>query len=327
LVGVSDPTRVIFTLNATGALNLALQGLLAPGDHVVTTSVEHNSVMRPLHALVGRGVSVSVMPCAPDGTLDPALVAAHLRSNTRLIVVNHASNVCGTVLPIRELGAVAHAHGILLLVDAAQTAGCWPLDVHADGIDLLAFSGHKSLLGPPGTGGLVIREDFDSDRILPLVSGGTGSRSEDEAQPDCLPDKYEAGTPNGLGLAGLAAGARYVLDRGLSRVRAAERALTERLLAGLRAVPGVRVLGSQNAEKQTAVVSFTVAGQSVSTVAGRLDDEFGILCRPGLHCAPRAHRTLGTWPEGTVRFSPGLFSSNPEIDEAVAAVARLAAGP
>ena len=324
LFGVKDPMRVVFAYNATTALNLAICGLLPPGAHAVTTGMEHNAVMRPLRALEQQGVSVSVVPCEPDGTLDPQALGEHIRPQTRLIVANHASNVCGTVLPIREMGATARRHGIPFLVDAAQTGGCWPIDLRADNIDLLAFSGHKGLLGPTGTGGLAIHDDFDIDRLPALVCGGTGSRSEHEQQPDFLPDKYEGGTPNIVGLAGLAASVRYVLDRGVDRICEHERSLTRRLIDDLSSIAGLRLIGTRDASRQTAAVSFTIDGQSAGEIARVLDERFGIMCRPGLHCAPRAHRTLGTLPEGTVRLSPGAFSTAQEIDQTVEAVARLA---
>lgn len=324
LLGVNNPLRIVFTHNATTALNIALHGLLPPGSHVITTGMEHNAVMRPLRALAQRGVAVTLVACHADGTLAPALVEACIQPATRLIVVTHASNVCGTVVPIREIGVIARRRGIPLLVDAAQTAGCWPIDLRRDDIDLLAFSGHKGLLGPSGTGGLAINDAFDAARLPPLLQGGTGSRSEHEEHPADLPDKYEAGTPNMPGLAGLAAGARYVLQTGVERIRAHERMLTQRLIDGLRGIAGVRVYGTQDADRQTAVVAFTLAGQSVSDVAQALDERCGVLCRPGLHCAPRAHRTLGTFPYGTLRFAPGVFTTVEDVDAALAAVAELA---
>ena len=320
---VRDPLRVIFTLNATAALNLVMRGLLAPGDHAVTTSMEHNSVMRPLRALEGQGVILSVVPCQQDGTLKLETLAEHLRPETRLIAVNHASNVCGTVLPVREIGELARRRGIVFLVDAAQTAGCWPLDMEADYIDLLAFSGHKELLGPTGTGGLVLRDGFELDSLPPLLWGGTGSRSEQETQPDFLPDKYESGTPNLVGLAGLDAGVRHILEWGLEQARAQAQKSAEQLIAGLGAIPGVRVLGTRDPVRQTATVSFTVEGLSASDVASALDDEFDIMCRPGLQCAPVAHRTLGTFPAGSVRLAPGPFTTEEEIEQALVAVAKV----
>ena len=315
---------MVFTSNATAALNLALAGLLTPPAHVITTGMEHNAVMRPLRALEQLGVSISIIPCEPDGSLKPQTLDGLIRPETRLIVANHASNVCGTILPIREIGAVARRHHIPFLVDAAQTAGCVPIDLAADNIDLLAFTGHKSLLGPTGTGGLAIRDDFDIDRLPPLIRGGTGSRSEHEHQPDFLPDKYEAGTSNVIGLAGLRAGVCYVLDKGVNEIGAHERMLTQQLIDGLREIPGLRVLGTQDANRQTAVVSFTIDGRSISDLAHALDEEYEIMCRPGLHCAPRAHRTLGTLPDGAIRFAPGPFNTEAEIAQAIDAVARLA---
>ncbi|HET89240.1 MAG TPA: aminotransferase class V-fold PLP-dependent enzyme, partial [Chloroflexi bacterium] len=286
LFDAPDPLRVVFTANVTEALNLALRGLLRPGDHVVTSSVEHNSVMRPLRALEREGVELTVVRCSPEGALDPADVAAAIRPDTKLVALNHASNVVGTVLPVAEVARIACAQGVLLLVDAAQTGGAYPVDVQADGIDLLAFTGHKSLYGPMGTGGLIVGERVDEARLQPLKRGGTGSRSEREEQPDFLPDMCESGTPNVVGLAGLLAGVRWVMARGVDTIRAHEVALAHRLIAGLGEVPGVTVYGPLDAELQTATVSFNVAGMASSEVGLRLDDEHGILCRVGLHCAP-----------------------------------------
>ena len=326
LFGVSDPMRVIFMLNATEALNLVIRGLLTPGAHVVATSMEHNSVMRPIRAAEHRGASVSLVPCRSDGTMAPDVIEEYIRPETRLIVANHASNVCGTVLPIRAIGAVARRTGVPFLVDAAQTAGCLPINIPTDNIDLLAFTGHKSMLGPTGTGGLVIDDAFDIALLPPMTYGGTGSRSEQETQPDFLPDKYESGTPNMTGLAGLDAGVRYVLKHGVERIREHEQSVTRQLLSGLKSIAGVRVLGTGDPDGQTAVVSFTIDGQSCSETAHILDERFGILCRPGLHCAPRAHRTLGTSPEGTVRLSLGLFNTEAEVGRVLDAVADLAGG-
>jgi len=324
LLGLSDPMRVIFLPNGTAALNLVIQGMLPAGSHALTTGMEHNAVMRPLRAVRQHGVHVSVVPCRPDGTLDPETIDDLIQPNTRLIVVNHASNVCGTVLPIRAIGAAARRHGVPFLVDAAQTVGCHPIDINADNIDLLAFTGHKGMLGPSGTGGLAIHDRFDVAGLPPLTHGGTGSLSEQDRQPDLLPDKYEAGTPNFLGIAGLAAGVRYILDHGVDRIHEYERRLTQGLIDGLKGVPTVRVFGTCDAGRQTATVSFTIEDQSVSNIAHRLDERFGIMCRPGLHCAPQAHRTIGTFPHGTLRFAPGSFTTDAEIDQAVDAVARLA---
>ncbi len=323
LFGAPDPLRVVFGANVTWALNLALRGLLRPGDHVITSSIEHNSVMRPLRALEREGVALTVVPCAPTGALDPQQVADALRRETTLIALNHASNVVGTVLPVAEMGAIARRHGALLLVDAAQTAGAWPIDFVADGIDLLAFTGHKSLYGPMGTGGLLLGERVDPARVAPLARGGTGSRSELEEQPDFCPDKYEAGTPNVPGLAGLEAGVRWVREQGVAALRRQEAALTQRLIDGLRAIPGVTLYGTGDAARQTATVSFNLAGVPPSEAGLRLDEEFAIMCRIGLHCSPACHRTLGTFPEGTVRFGLGAFTTSNEVDAALDAVRQL----
>jgi selenocysteine lyase/cysteine desulfurase len=241
-----------------------------------------------------------------------------------MIALNHASNVCGSLLPVREAGAIARRHGCLLLVDAAQTAGAYPIDVEADQIDLLAFTGHKGLGGPTGTGGLVISERVALDRLAPLKRGGTGSRSELEEQPDFLPDRFESGTANAVGLAGLAAGLRWVLDRGVEGIRQHEMALTQQLIAGLGQIQGTRLFGGLDAARQTATVSFNIEGMEPSDVGLRLDDRYQIMCRVGLHCAPAAHRTLGTLPGGTVRFAPGAFSTADQVDEALHAVREIA---
>ena len=324
LFHAADPLRVVFGANATDALNLALLGLLRPGDHVVTSSVEHNSVMRPLRALEAQGVAVTVVPCSAAGELDPEALEAALVPATRMIVLTHASNVCGTLLPVAEVGGLARRRGLLFLLDAAQTAGAVPIDVEAQAIDLLAFSGHKSLCGPMGTGGLVIGERVDVTALTPLKYGGTGSRSEREEQPEFLPDRCESGTPNAVGLAGLAAAVRWVQERGVERVRDHERGLTAELLAGLSAIPGALVYGPGDAGRQTATVSFNVAGLAPSEVGLRLDEEHGVLCRVGLHCSPAAHRTLGTFPGGTVRFGLGVFNTSAEVARAVEGVRRLA---
>ena len=321
--GATDPMRVIFTLNVTHAINLALLGLLHPGDHVVTSSMEHNAVMRPLRALEREGVRLTVVPCAADGTLNVADVERAMLPTTRLVVVAHASNVTGTLLPVAALAPIAHRSGALLLVDAAQTAGVLPIDMTEMGIDLLAFTGHKGLQGPPGCGGLVIGEAMDVSRLEPLVRGGTGSHSEFEEQPDDLPDRYESGTPNGVGIAGLGAGMKWVMERGVESIRAHEIELADQLSAGLASMRGVTVYGPRDAHRRVAVISFCVAGRQVSEIGLRLDDGFGVLCRVGLHCAPAAHRTIGTFPEGTIRFAPGAFTTNDDIGDALAAVRQV----
>jgi len=324
LFGAPDPLRVAFGKNVTEALNLALKGLLRPGDHVVTSSMEHNSMMRPLRALEQKGVQVTVAQCSPQGVLDPADVAAAIRPDTKLVALNHASNVVGTLLPVAKAGAICRQRDLLLLVDAAQTGGAYPIDVQADQIDLLAFTGHKSLGGPMGTGGLIVGQRVDETQMEPLTRGGTGSRSEHEVQPDFLPDMCESGTPNVVGLAGLAVGVRWVLERGVEVIRAHEVALAQALIHGLSRIDGVTVYGTLDAELQTATVSFNIAGVEPSEVGLRLDEEYGIMCRVGLHCAPTAHKTLGTFPDGTVRFGLSAFNTMDEVEAALVAVGELA---
>lgn len=321
--GIADPSHLIFTSNATESLNLAIKGLLRPGDHVVTSSMEHNSVMRPLRSLEKAGVEVTVVPCAPDGSLDPGEVERALRPSTRLIVLTHASNVVGTVLPVAAVGAMARGRGVPLLVDAAQTAGGYPIDVEAMNIDLLAFSGHKGLLGPQGTGCLYIRPGLES-WLEPLKHGGTGSYSEHESQPAFLPDKYESGTPNTVGLAGLGAGVRFIMREGLDGIRQKEQKLTGLLLTRLAAIPGVACYGNGDPGERVAIVSFNISGMSASDVALQLEENFRIMCRPGLHCSPSAHRTLGTFPQGAVRLSPGHFHSVLDIEKTLEAVRQIA---
>lgn len=323
LFGVDDPLRIVLTKNATEALNIAICGLLRPGDHVVTSSMEHNSVMRPLRFFAARGVALSVVPCSPAGELDPRDLLAALASKTRMVVLAHASNVTGTIMPVAEVGRVTRARGIVLCVDAAQTAGSLPIDVGALGVDLLAFTGHKALLGPQGTGGLYIREGMET-QIPPLLRGGTGSFSEFEEQPDFLPDKYEAGTLNTVGFAGLAAGAAFVAATGVSAIRAREERLTALCRDGLERVAGVELFGPRRGAERMPIVSFRVRGIDPARTAWDLDERYGIMARPGLHCAPSAHGTIGSAPTGTVRFSFGYFNTEEQVRTAVEAVRRLA---
>ncbi len=324
LFHATDPMRVIFTHNVTYALNLALYGLLRAGDRVVTTSMEHNSVMRPLRALEREGVQVEVVCCRPDGSIDLDFLRRAITPGTRLVVMTHASNIVGTILPVAEAARLAHDAGALLLVDAAQTAGVVPIDMPASGIDLLAFTGHKGLQGPTGTGGLVLGEEVNIDELKPLVRGGTGSRSEFEEQPDVLPDKYESGTANGAGIAGLGAGVRWVRSRGVETIRDHEAYLSRALISGLMNIPAIHIYGSLDDAPKTAVISCTVKGKRVSEVGLALDEDYGILCRVGLHCAPAAHRTLGTFPEGTIRLAPGFSTSMEDVQEVIRAFSKVA---
>jgi cysteine desulfurase/selenocysteine lyase len=246
-----------------------------------------------------------------------------MNSHTRLVAIMHASNVMGTILPVAEVASVAHKAGALLLVDAAQTAGIIPIDMPAMGIDFLAFTGHKELQGPPGIGGLAIGENVDVSRIEPAVRGGTGSRSESQEQPDDLPDKFESGTLNLVGIAGLHAGIQWVRDRGIDTIRAHLKELTQGLINGLSELPGIRLYGPLDAHSKVAIVSFNVQHKRVSEVGLKLDEEYGILCRVGLHCAPAAHKTIGSFPEGTVRLAPGVFTTMDDIGTTIRAIEQV----
>jgi len=309
-----DPQGVAFTLNATQAINMALKGLLHPGDHVITSSVEHNALWRPLKALARRGVEVTAVPCAPDGTLNPADVETALRPGTRLVTMLHASNVLGTILPLAEVGEITRRHGALFLVDAAQTAGAYPIDMEVMHIDMLAFAGHKGTFGPHGTGGLVVRPGVELET---WVEGGSGVESASETMPATLPMRLEAGTQNASGIAGLLSGVRFVLEQGVDRIRAHEMEMTGLLIEGLRDVPGLDVLGPQDLARRTAVVSVTIEGYSPDQLAAVLDQVFDVATRAGLHCAPQAHRVAGTLDCGALRFSPGYFTTEEEIRCAV----------
>jgi len=322
LFGTEDPFQIVFTKNATEALNLAIGGLLSPGDHVITSGMEHNSVMRPLRALESKGCTLSVVRCSPQGVLDPDDLLPAIKSNTKAIVLTHASNVTGSIIPVREIGNIARDHGVILCVDAAQTAGALPIHVGEMNIDLLAFTGHKSLFGPQGTGGLYIRKGLEK-KIPPLLLGGTGSRSEFEQQPDFMPDRYESGTPNTVGLAGLGAGVDYIIGRGINNIRAEEMLLTRRFLDGLKSISDVHIYGPGDASHQIPVVSFNIDEMTPSEVSLSLDEQFGIMSRPGLHCAPAAHRTIDTFPGGTLRFSFGYFNTEDDIDYALDAVRKI----
>jgi cysteine desulfurase/selenocysteine lyase len=286
--------------------------------------MEHNSVMRPLRALEKKGVEVTVVPCSPQGELDPLDIEKAIQSNTRLIITTHASNIVGTLMPVAEVGEIARAHSIPYCIDAAQTAGAYPIDVDAMKIDLLAFTGHKSLYGPQGTGGLYIREGLE-EKLEPLMRGGTGSRSESQEQPEFMPDKYESGTPNTVGIAGLGEGIRFCLEQGVAQIRAKEEGLTRILIDGLCSIPGVVLYGCGDTKRQVAICSFTISGLSPSEVTMELDEEFKIMSRPGLHCAPAAHQTINTSPQGTVRLSAGYFTTEEEVAVAIEAVEKIAA--
>ena len=323
LFGGTDPARLIFTLNATDALNMALKGVLAHGDHVVTSVIEHNSVARPLNAMEAAGwITVTRVRPAPDGTIDPATIDAAIEEKTRLVVITQASNVLGTVQPIDAIGAIVRRRERLLLVDAAQGAGLLPIDIGHAAIDLLAFTGHKGLLGPVGTGGLYVG---DRASLRPWREGGTGGDSAHPTQPVEYPHALEAGTPNTVGIAGLGEAVRFVNGRGVVSLGDHERDLAARLWIALEHDARVTLYGQRPAAgvTRTGVVSFNLQGHPPSEVGAILDASFGIAVRTGLHCAPGTHRLIGTFPDGSVRVSPGPFNTREEIDSLVGAIGEI----
>ncbi len=323
-LGAKDPSRLVFTLNTTDSLNLAIKGILKPGDHVVTSSIEHNSVTRPLHALGNRmGITTDYVPVSVDGYLDPEDFRRMTTPKTRLFVLSHASNVTGAVMPVAEVGRIARSLGIPLLVDGAQTVGLLPTNLDDWPVDLLAFPGHKSLLGPPGTGGLYVSSDIDLDTVR---EGGTGTQSELQDQPSRCPERHESGTPNTVGLAGLRAGVSYLRREGLDRVYQHEMKLAGRLAEGLKLLgPRVRLYLPRPELHGAPIVLFNIKDADPGQVSFALDRSYGVASRGGLHCAPSTHRVLGTISQGgAVRFSPGVFTTEEQVDGAVRAVWDLA---
>ena len=320
LLGNVDPTRIIFTPSTTVALNLALKGLLKSGDHVLTTSMEHNSVLRPLNGMKKLGVSHSQIPCSSSGDLDPADIPPLIRSHTRLIALVHASNVSGNLMPVVEVGKIAQERGLLLLVDAAQTMGKMAIEPGQQFIDLLAGPGHKGLLGPMGTGFLYVRPGLE---LEPLWEGGTGTYSESIKQPKTWPERFESGTCNGPGLAGLAEGIAEVQELGFEAISAHEGRLVEIIVAGISEFPGVILYGPKDRSSCTGTLSFNIKELDCSEVAHILDTAYSIAVRSGLHCAPAAHRTLGTLPHGTLRVSVGPYNTEDEIHTFVNAVGEI----
>ena len=324
LFNIQRSDRILYMKNATEAVNTALKGFLKSGDHVVLSSLEHNAVIRPLNKLKAvRGIDYSIVPANSLGRLNPYEFEKALKPNTKMICLVHASNVTGNLSPVAEVGALCQKKSIAFLVDAAQTAGAVPLDFQALHIDFLAFTGHKGLMGPPGTGGLAVSSPWNLDSF---IEGGTGSNSDSEEQPQQWPDKFESGTQNYWGLAGLKASVDFLLKTSVMAIRKKEEALTGQFLKEVERITGVKLSGlPSGAEKErVAVVSLNIEGKDPSEVGYELDEKYGIMTRVGLHCAPLAHRTIGTYPIGTVRFSFGYYNTEKEIETAIKALKEIA---
>lgn len=325
LFGGSDCKNVVFTKNVTESLNLVLKGFLKAGDHVLCSSMEHNAVMRPLVQLEKQGIEFDRIPGNDKGELCFDMLEGMIKANTKAIVMTHASNLVGTINPIADVGAIAHKKGIKFIVDAAQTAGVFPINMKEMHIDALCFTGHKSLLGPQGIGGFILDEDMIG-LIEPLISGGTGSISHTEEVPSFMPDKFEAGTMNLPGIVGLHAGLKWIEGKGMDAIRSHELALTKRFLDGIAPLEAdglIKIIGLKEIEGRAPVVSIQSLNIDSADLAFRLDSEYGIATRVGLHCAPNAHKTLGTYPEGSVRFSFGVFNTEDEIDTAIRALNEI----
>ena len=317
-----DCRNVVFTRNITESLNVLLKGFLKTGDHVLVSAMEHNAVMRPLTQLTEQGVSFDRIPCGADGTLEVSAMNGLLRENTRAVVMLHASNVCGTLMPIETVGAFCHAHGLRFILDTAQTAGVFPIDMEAMHIDALAFTGHKGLLGPQGIGGFLLQPDM-VPLLQPLIAGGTGSISHEEQMPSFMPDRFEAGTMNLPGIMGLHAALCWLERETIDAVRSHELELTERFLSGALDIPCLRVVGRRDISGRAGVVSVVPENADPALVADALGREYGIMVRVGLHCAPNAHKTLGTFPTGTIRFSFGCWNTSQQVDTALSALREL----
>ncbi len=321
LFGCPRPDHVAFTANSTEALNIAIHGLVRPGDHVLSTDLEHNSVLRPLYRLRDeRGVALDFVPADRQGRIDYADLERLLRPETRAIVCTHASNLTGDAVDLARVGALAHAHGVLLVVDASQSAGVLPIDMEQMHIDVLCFTGHKSLMGPQGTGGLCVREGVD---INPWKVGGTGVQTYLHEQPEQMPTRLEAGTLNGHGIAGLNAALDFLQETGVEAIHAHEMALLRRFVAGVKKIPGVALYGDFDHER-TAVAALNIGDMDSGEVSDILSEDYGIATRPGAHCAPRLHKALGTEEQGAVRFSFGWYNTEEEADAAVNALREIA---
>ena len=317
-----DPSHVVFTQNVTMSLNMVIKGLLKAGDHVLVSSMEHNAVMRPLTQLLDKGITFDIIPCDKTGSIQLESIDSLIRPNTVAMIINHASNVCGTIQPLESIGSICKAHNLQFIVDAAQTAGVIPIDVKACHIDALCFTGHKGLLGPQGIGGIILTKEM-AQTLIPLIAGGTGSFSHLETMPTHMPDAFEAGTLNLPGIMGLNEGLSYIESQGMENIHNHELGLTQAFLEGLQSIDSINIVGKQNIQTRTAVVSITIDGMDPANIAYELESTYHIMTRVGLHCAPRAHQTLGTYPEGTVRFSFGYANTHKDVKSALSALHRI----
>ncbi len=320
LFNVSNPMNIIFTSNCTDSLNIVIKGFVREGDHVITTSMEHNSVLRPLHALKNKGVEVTIIKADSMGRINPEDIKKEIKENTKLIVTTHISNLTGTIIPVEAIGKIARDNGIYYLVDAAQSAGVYDIDVEKMNIDFLAFPGHKGLLGPQGTGGLYIREGIEVEEIK---QGGTGSSSHILDQPHICPDRYESGTLNGPGIVGLGAGVSYIQKIGIENIRKHEEELTRHFMEEVLKIDKVKVYGPLDISEHAPVVAINIGDVDSSEISYILDEKYNIAVRPGLHCAPLAHKTIGTFEQGVVRFSFGLFNTHEDIEKSVKAIREI----
>ena len=314
-----DPSHVIFTQNVTMSLNMVIKGILKAGDHVLVSSMEHNAVMRPLTQLLDKGIAFDIIPCDKTGSIQLESMDSLIRPNTVALIINHASNVCGTIQPLKSIGPICKAHNLQFIVDVAQTAGVIPIDVKACHIDALCFTGHKGLLGPQGIGGIILTKEM-AQNLTPLIAGGTGSFSHLETMPTHMPDAFESGTLNLPGIIGLNEGLAYIESQGMENIHNHELALTQAFLEGLQSIDGINIVGKQNIQDRTAVVSITIDGMDPANIAYELESTYHIMTRVGLHCAPRAHQTLRTYPEGTVRFSFGYANTHKDVESALSAL-------
>lgn len=317
-----DCKNVIFTNNITTSLNMVIKGLIKKGDHVLVSSMEHNAVMRPLNQLLDEGVTFDRIPCDEEGSLIIENFEKMIKPETKAVIMTHASNVCGTIMPVKEVGRLCRERGIIFVLDSAQSAGVLNIDMEAMNIDVLCFTGHKGLLGPQGVGGFIVRDDV-ARMMTPLISGGTGSISHTEDIPDFLPDRFEPGTMNLPGIMGLHAALKYIEEVGIKNIHKKEMELTARFLKGIEGLENVRIIGKKGTEGRTSVVSVQMKNMDNADAAFVLSDEFGIMTRVGLHCAPSAHKTLNTYPQGTVRFAFGQFNSEGDVDAAILALNEL----